>query len=187
MPDKSWYETVDGASLLQGDILVGCPVTIITGPWNCPFNFQETAFETLEATVIVLTQSCDLENDKVEFVLLAPVTEWASMVRQEIQAGNSAVKSRDFRRKLVDGAIPGLSLPHKHDALPKLEWSVVNFRRLYTLPKSFLQQYAQSQGLRLRLRSPYREHLAQAFARYFMRVGLPYDAKAFEKEGEVIP
>ncbi len=30
-----------------------------------------------------------------------------------------------------------------------------------------------------------REHLAQAFARYFMRVGLPHDAKTFEKEGDV--
>src|SRR5262249_39772943 len=37
----------------------------------------------------------------------------------------------------------------------------------------------------LRLHSPYREHLAQAFARYFMRVGLPHDARAFEKEGDV--
>jgi len=30
-----------------------------------------------------------------------------------------------------------------------------------------------------------REYLAQAFARYFMRVGLPLDAKAFEAEGQV--
>jgi hypothetical protein len=30
-------------------------------------------------------------------------------------------------------------------------------------------------GNRLRLCPPYREHLAQAFARFFMRVGLPSD------------
>jgi maleate cis-trans isomerase len=28
-------------------------------------------------------------------------------------------------------------------------------------------------GERVRLLSPYKEHLSQAFARYFMRVGLP--------------
>jgi hypothetical protein len=39
--------------------------------------------------------------------------------------------------------------------------------------------------MRMVLPPPYREHLAQAFARYFMRVGLPHDAKAFEKEGDV--
>lgn len=33
--------------------------------------------------------------------------------------------------------------------------------------------------------SLYREHLAQALARSFMRVGLPHDAQAFENEGEV--
>lgn len=33
------------------------------------------------------------------------------------------------------------------------------------------------------LPSPYREHLAQALARYFMRVGLPHDAQGFISEG----
>jgi len=28
---------------------------------------------------------------------------------------------------------------------------------------------------------PYREHLSQAFARYFMRVGLPQDITPFKK------
>ena len=32
------------------------------------------------------------------------------------------------------------------------------------------------------MRSPYREHLAQAFARYFMRVGLPVDIPAFKSD-----
>lgn len=32
---------------------------------------------------------------------------------------------------------------------------------------------AERNGKRLRLCPPYREHLSQAFARYFMRVGLP--------------
>src|SRR5262249_44474717 len=127
----------------------------------------------------------DIENNKIDYLLLAPVTDWISTVRSEVQAGNTGVKSREFRKKLIDGSIPGLSLLHKHDGPPSLEWSVVNFHRLYTLPKTFLQQYAQSLGPRLRLRSPYREQLAQAFARYFMRVGLPHDAKAFEKEGDV--
>jgi hypothetical protein len=35
----------------------------------------------------------------------------------------------------------------------------------------------------LRLTSPYKEHFAQAFARFYMRVGLPHDAGSFEKAG----
>ena len=38
-----------------------------------------------------------------------------------------------------------------------------------------VRELAASQGPRLRLNPPYREHLAQAFARFFMRVGLPVD------------
>jgi hypothetical protein len=53
--------------------------------------------------------------------------------------------------------------------------SVVEFHRLYTLPKEYLQSVASGTPLRLRLLPPYREHLSQAFARYFMRVGLPID------------
>jgi len=35
-------------------------------------------------------------------------------------------------------------------------------------------------GYHLRLLSPYREHLSQAFARFFMRVGLPVDIPPFD-------
>ncbi len=95
------------------------------------------------------------------------------------------MRSRKFRKLLVDGNVPGLSLLHRREPYPALPWSVVDFHRLFTLPKAFVTRFAAGSGLRLRLRSPYREHLAQAFARYFMRVGLPHDAKAFEQEGGI--
>jgi hypothetical protein len=55
---------------------------------------------------------------------------------------------------------------------------VVDFRSLFTLPLSFLREQAKS-AKRVRLFPPYREHLSQAFARFFMRVGLPVDIPAF--------
>ena len=42
-----------------------------------------------------------------------------------------------------------------------------------------LKPLASSQKPSLRLLSPYREHLAQALARFYMRVGLPVDIPAF--------
>jgi hypothetical protein len=54
------------------------------------------------------------------------------------------------------------------------EIRVVEFHEIFTLPRSFLETLlAQRQTRRLRLLPPYREHLSQAFARFFMRVGLP--------------
>ena len=185
MSESSWYETIAGESLLQGDLLLGCPVTTMIGPWTFPIDRRSPDLKTVETDLVVMTQSCDLENEKTDSILVSHVNNWTIMVETEYRKGNTAIRSRDFRRKLIEGNVPGLSLLQKNEGEPKLDWSVVDFHRLYTLPKSFLEQYAKSLGPRLRLRSPYREPLAQAFARYFMRVGLPHDAKAFEKEGNI--
>jgi hypothetical protein len=57
------------------------------------------------------------------------------------------------------------------------EQRVIDFRTVYTLPKDFVLAFIKEQPSRLRLMPPYREHMAQAFARYFMRVGLPRNLK----------
>jgi len=49
---------------------------------------------------------------------------------------------------------------------------------VFSLPVRFVRKKA-ADGRRLRLLPPYREHLSQAFARFFMRVGLPVDIPAF--------
>jgi hypothetical protein len=184
MSEPDWFEVTSGAELRQGDILPGCPVLSLVGsiPFPLPSDFQpEVDIKTVD--LVILTQSCDLDNDKVEEVLLAQVIAWEEAVRAG-GAKNPILRSRDFRRALIAGNVPGLSLLHKRQGTPALPWSVVDFHRLFTLSRRFVQVFAASLGNRLRLRSPYREHLAQAFARYFMRVGLPHDAKAFEHEGK---
>lgn len=184
--EVDWYQVVQDATLLQGDILLRCPVIVIAAElsWPRPPDApMDVDIEELD--LIVMTQSCDLENNKVGEILLAQVVAWPQVVSAEVQKGNPYAQSRNFRKQLVEGNIPGVSLLHKREEEPALLWSVVDFRRLFTLPKVFVSRFAADLGFRLRLRSPYREHLAQSFARYFMRVGLPHDARAFEKEGDV--
>lgn len=54
------------------------------------------------------------------------------------------------------------------------EHRVVDFHDVYTIPKAFLESLLIMRNQpRLRLLPPYREHLSQSFARFFMRVGLP--------------
>ncbi len=50
---------------------------------------------------------------------------------------------------------------------------VVDFREIYSLPFELLTLQAEAAEKRWRLKSPYLEHFSQAFARFFMRVGLP--------------
>jgi len=185
-PETKWYEITSGRGLRQCDILMGCPILKLAGPLQWPIlqaGPLPLQFETYDS--IILTQSCDLENEKVEDILMAQVIAWPTLVRQELQRNNQLVKSRRYRKALIDGDTPGQALLHKHEGEPRLDWSIVSFQRLYTVQKDFLLQFASNIGPRLRLRSPYREHIAQAFARFVMRVGLPFDAKAFETEGDV--
>ncbi len=180
----SWYSIIQGRDLMQGDIIKRCPVPIV----NVPEPFTEVSEVDVEIEIldlIVLSQSCDLDNDKIKNVILAKVGDWEKVHNETLRAGKTHVKSTNFRRLLVAGDVPNLSLLHKHEDQPTMNWSLVDFHRLFVLPKKLVSDVAVSAGPRLRLEPPYREHLAQAFARYFMRVGLPHDAKDFIKEGKV--
>jgi hypothetical protein len=56
----------------------------------------------------------------------------------------------------------------------EFEHRIVEFHEVFTVPREFLESLLAARGrIRPRLLSPSREHLSQAFARYFMRVGLP--------------
>ncbi len=188
MTDQDWYELAEGELLYQGDILMNCPVFSVLGQLHWPVSPDvPVEVEAKLFDLVVMTQSCDLENEKVEDVLLAQLVAWNEVVQAEVARGNEGIRSRRFRKLLVEGNVPGLSLLHQRETHPVLPWSVVDFHRLFTLPKMFVAQFAANSEVRLRIRPPYREHLAQAFARYFMRVGLPHDARDFERESANIP
>ncbi len=62
----------------------------------------------------------------------------------------------------------------------ELDFMLVDLSRIHTLSLPAVRAFAELHSPRVRLRSPYREHLAQAFARFFMRVGLPVDIPDFK-------
>ena len=184
--DSEWFEVTEGGSLRQCDIILKCPILRPQAKLSWPIepgSSISVGFRLYDT--IVMTQSCDLDNDKVEDVLLAQVIDYRTLVEVEAKRGNTSVNSKGFRKKLIEGNTPGQALLYKHESEPILNWSIISFNRLFTIDKQFLVDYVNQCGLRLRVLSPYREHVAQAFARFVMRVGLPYDARAFETEGEI--
>jgi hypothetical protein len=168
-----WYQVVQGTDLAQGDLLDRCPVFM--PPANLTEPSDDAAFIWQERDDILMTQSCDLVpgREKVTEVLLC--TAWS---RRELKSGHLATPRglEDARR----GNLPGYHLLAECD-LPGMarELRIVDFRRVYSLPLPFIRQSAARAGDRLRLLPPYREHLSQAFARYFMRVGLPQNIPPF--------
>ncbi|MDP6505009.1 MAG: hypothetical protein QF886_15420, partial [Planctomycetota bacterium] len=135
---------------------------------------DEAEFVWEERDVVVMSQTCDMVagREKITEMLLCPV--WR---RSELTEGHlSTAKGLESARR---GNLPGFHVLASCE-LPDFEREIriVDFRRIYSLPLGFMRQRA-TQADRLRLLPPYREHLSQAFARFFMRVGLPTDIPPF--------
>jgi hypothetical protein len=173
--DYPWYQDVAGDDLEQGDLFEACPVFLPPDDLADALSTTST-FRWEERDLIVLSQSCDLVKgrEKVSDLLLCAVWQ-----RSELTQGylSTAKGMEDARR----GNLPGFHVLSAC-ALPGLvrEVRVVDFRRVYSLPLPFMRKRATVSRPRLRLLPPYREHLSQAFARFFMRVGLPVDIPAFK-------
>ena len=179
-----WYCLVDGDILEQGDILEDCPV--FSPPSDLTLNSSkdpeaETLFEWERQDVIIMSQSCDLVKDreKVEDVLLCIIWNISEFVPEFVRTDLS---EREIKEQLRKGQRPAFQMLNECK-LPNAEreFRVVDFRRTYTLPISFCRKFAENSPNRIRLLPPYREQLSQAFARFFMRVGLPTDIPQFKK------
>ena len=107
----SWYEVVSDASLEQGDVIMQCSIYRVSAQPDSQADQVDT-FEELH-DVVVLTQSCDLENDKVGDVLLAVVRDYRTLVEEEGEASPD-IKGRNFRRAAVRGILPSFFLLPEH-------------------------------------------------------------------------
>jgi hypothetical protein len=165
----AWYEIVDGeAPLSQGDFIDSCP--IIIPPLSIDHE-KEIAAEVEEYDVVVMSQSCDLEQRKISLVLLCPV--WPS---SDFTSRDSFLTSSRGKEALRQGNLPGYHLLNRCDIGGfERDYLVTDFRTVYSVSIGFLEEHAKKLGKRRRLLPPYREHLSQSFARFFMRVGLPID------------
>lgn len=175
VPTTEWYEEVDQSEpITQGDLIPNCPLF----RWSGGTSIKDLEIDAIFNDSIVITQACDLEHNKVEVVTLCAhiaLTEYQEQWKESISRHSSPTKKAWER--LWDDLKKGLTPSHTIvGPYPKLEmdYRIVAFDELFTLPVGMLNEYLKQQtGTRLRLLAPYREHLSQAFARYFMRVGLP--------------
>lgn len=168
---ESFWEQIAGPDLRQGDYLLDCPVALLTPAPNAE---EEVSVVTYD--LIVMTQSCDLENAKAGFVALCPIFRLP-----EYEGANPRFTRKGEWENVRKGRVEGLYLLSSPDRPESnQEARVVDFREIYSLPFDFLSRHAEEQGQRWRLRSPYLEHFSQAFARFFMRVGLPSSIPPFK-------
>ncbi len=169
--DYPWYEIAPDDGLEQGDLLMSCPVITPSPDLTFPLPDDYLPVDIADYDVVVMTQSCDLVKEKVRDVIVCP--HWDL---QTAGAMDPALGKKGAAKQVLKGRF-GRYLMLAGSTEPELPMDVriVDFGRIFSLPKSYVQDFAATQDKRLRLCPPYREHLAQAFARFFLRVGLPQD------------
>ncbi len=188
MTNEPWYEIVDAnRSITQGDLIFNCPLL----EWNPEkLIVQESneveilkgAADAISADVVVMSQACDLEHEKIKNAILCPhmsIQDYKKFWRSDVEDRDQNPTDRAWRshcNDICDGYIWNLSMlnhfTNNNDL--RLDIRLVDFHEVFSIPRSFLESLLSQRGKqRFRLLPPYREHLSQAFARFFMRVGLP--------------
>ncbi|KAB2395990.1 hypothetical protein [Bacillus cereus] len=196
-----WYEEVAGTSnVTQGDILKNFPVPVIIDKDEYPFFKPQGA----KYDVIVMTQACDLENNKVDYVTLCPVEPLENVIKAIAGQENSDLnysglssKQKKIPERIVDrlkkGEYLNFYLLNQHKGTANEGYRVVILKQMFQVPVAAMKKLISSheEPIRVRLLPPYREHLAQAYANTFSRIGLPLNINvsetvSFTDNGEVL-
>jgi len=171
--ESFWIGCV-GNRLAQGDYLLACPVAVF--PPDFGMTEAKTTLGIKEVDLIVVTQTCDLENGKVAHAALCPIFSVAQLRSIDEKYGKPD-RLEEIRRGKWE-ALHMLSSTVAPD--DNADVRIVDSREIHSLPVGFLASHAGKLGNRWRLKSPYLEHFSQAFARFFMRVGLPSTIRRFK-------
>lgn len=168
-----WWKLSDAPELAQGTLVRNCQIPVLLS-----FNesgIPEVEIQTVDA--IVVTQSCDLAAKKVDFVHLCPV--WSLEIIQA-RFPKSFPNRKSFENVRIGNAPPYHMLQSPENPGDNSQCLIVEFRNVHSLPLEYLTATVTKAGPRPTLLSPWVEHFSQAFARFFMRVGLPSDIPSFK-------
>lgn len=182
----NWYSEISKSDdITQGDIFINFPIVKCRNYVDLVKKDNtddvEIEIEVEYVDVIVLTQACDLARVKpdLENVILCRI--------HNIEDANL---NNEKLWDMAQGKRPQFYMLNENeeykDEINKdgFNFHIVNFNAIEKVPINSLKEYAKKVDKRLRLLPPYREHLSQAFAKYFMRIGLPSDIdkkELFEK------
>ena len=174
----SWWAKIEEPDpvLAKGDLLPDCLMpSFIEAPIPLP-NGEPSFADVKKARLIVMSQTCDLVNKKLEFVALCPVHRLA-----EFEEANPNMRQKGCWERIRKGEQPALHLIASPDFPNENRQAlVVDFGHIVSVPVEYLSRHAVAMGERWRLTSPFLEYFSQAFARFFMRVGLPSSIPPFK-------
>ena len=175
--DYPWYKVVRPADqqvavIEQGDLLENFSLLISVDPRKYPD--KENPAERVYFDLVVLSQSCDLANGDIDQVVTCPLRNRADFDSKH------PISQKGGMNNLRKGRFSAFHLLNKcEEPGYERDWRIADFGEIHSIPIFEVLEHL-GRGPYLRLLPPYREHLSQSFARFFMRVGLPLDIPPFE-------
>jgi hypothetical protein len=147
----------------HGDLIDSCPVAMVS---DLLAAHESAKIELDFHRVVVLTQTCDLANQRSDSAVVASVFEAQRLVDQKV------LKPSDVRGPIRAGRVWGLYFLPACTELDLAEM-VIDLRRIHTVRLDLLRVLCQTGKRRGRVKPLYREHLAKHFGDTFSRIGLP--------------
>jgi hypothetical protein len=161
------------SSFRQGDVLLKAKMYVVGEDADVAEKQNKGAIEFLMGDWIVVSNSCDLEQGRARFVLLAAVVPL-----KEVLKGQTEKEFNEVAELVRRGMRPALFMLAECEQVG-LSRSVVNFREIVSVPHAIVRRAASSVGV-VRMNPPFREKLGQAMADYLGSVGI-------EAEDQVTP
>lgn len=180
MPEYEWYglhTSTEGID--QGLILLDFPVpdySQVSYSKLASDEDVELPIEVKKNDLIVMTQACDIENDKVKNITLCRIYVLNDYL---ISTKQSKTKAKDLIDGLNSGRVANMCLLNRPtdcnpygDVLE--DYLVVKFDESVNYPIELIKQRVDTEtGDMIKLLPPYREALSQSYGIFFMRVGNP--------------
>jgi hypothetical protein len=128
----------------------------------------EIETKIVENDIIVLSQSCDIDihHPKLTTILVSKIIPLEDFLKEKTKKSREKEIKSLKRRERPNLLLLTLGLDNSS------KWILVDFHECYGVPYEYLKNKTHP---RYRLKSPYKEYLAQSFAFYMMRVALPMD------------
>jgi hypothetical protein len=125
---NSFWTTIQGDSLEQGDYMPACWVPVIGSDFDPAIAQPEISVG--RGNLIIVTQSCDLANDKIQLAALCPIADLATWEQL-----NSDYAKRGFWESVRQGRSEGLHMLSAFaDASDARNALVADFRQIFSLP-----------------------------------------------------
>ena len=161
------YLTPPTSDVEQGDVIDvidDCPILQLAA--DATLATAGAGVQVLAQRVVVLTQTCDIAQDKSAHLVVAVVHPAAELVAAGVFRDDAV------RGQVRNGRTFGWYYLPAYDPAGIPE-SLVNLRDLHTVPMKVIGELVAASKRPARLAVPYREHLAQHFAMSYMRIALP--------------